>query len=65
YETTGTDDDDGWLKSPLATQYIQIPNYLDFYRAINLDNRYGVLWATGRDLWGPPRELRFGLMLEF
>ncbi|MFQ5751453.1 MAG: TonB-dependent receptor domain-containing protein [bacterium] len=65
YETTGTDDDDGWLKSPLAAQYIIIPGYLPFYRAINLDNRYGYELASGNDLWGPPREIRFGLMLEF
>jgi len=65
YETTGTDDDDGWLKSPLATQYIQIPNYLDFYRAINLENRWGYFLATGNDLWSSPRQIRFGVTVEY
>jgi outer membrane receptor protein involved in Fe transport len=65
YETTGTDDDDGWLKSPLAAQYIAIPNYLAFYEAINLQNRWGYFLATGNDLWGAPRQIRFGLTVEY
>ena len=65
YETTGTDDDDGWLKSPLASQYIAIPGYLDFYRAINLENRWGYATASGNDLWGVPRQIRLGLAVEF
>lgn len=65
YETTGTDDDDGWLKSPLARQYVAQPGYEDFYRAINLDNRWGYLTATGLDLWGSPRQIRFGVAFEF
>jgi hypothetical protein len=65
YETTGTDDDDGWLKSPLAAQYIQIPNYREFYDAINLQNRWGYFLATGNDLWGQPRQIRFGVTVEY
>lgn len=65
YETTGTDDDDGWLKSPLAAQYVATPGYEEFYRAINLQNRWGYLWAAGRDLWSSPREIRLGVTLEF
>lgn len=65
YPTTGTDDDDGWLKNPLAGQYVAIPNYSDFYRAINLDNRWGYQRVTGNDLWSAPRQIRAGLMLEF
>jgi hypothetical protein len=65
YETTGTADDDGWLKSPLAAQYVIVPGYSDFYRAINLDNRWGYFLASGNDLYAAPREIRFGIALEF
>ena len=65
YETTGTSNDDGWLKSALAGQYVATPYYSDFYKAINLDNRWGYFLATGDDIFGSPREFRLGLMLEF
>jgi hypothetical protein len=65
YPTTGTDDDDGWLKNPLAGQYTVIPNYEAFYRAINLENRWGYQNVTGNDLWSAPRQIRLGLMAEF
>ncbi len=66
YPTTGTDDDDGWLKNPLAGQYVAIPNYEAFYRAINLDNGWGYQNATGgNDLWATPRQIRVGLMIEY
>ena len=65
YNTTGTDDDDGWLKTSQAVYYIQTPGYLDFYNAINLDNRWHFMGATGNDLWSPPRVIRFGIMIEF
>ncbi|MCA9968461.1 MAG: hypothetical protein KC423_29655, partial [Anaerolineales bacterium] len=65
YETTGTADDDGWLKSPLASQYVAIDGYEAFYRAINLQNGWGWQTATGTNLWSGPRQIRFGLSLEF
>ena len=65
YNTTGTDDDDGWLKTSQAVSYINSPGYLDFYKAINLDNRWHYLGATGNDLWSSPRVIRFGLTFEF
>jgi len=65
YETTGTANDDGWLKSPLAAQYIELANYRDFYQAINLDNRWGYYTATGNDVYGAPRQIRFGVSIEY
>jgi hypothetical protein len=73
YPTTGTPYDDGWLKSPYAVPYREIPNYEAFYRAINLNNRYaytsigaggGLGQQAGGDLFGPPRQIIFGLKLE-
>lgn len=65
YQTTGTDDDDGWLKCPLASQYVKIAGYEPWYRAINLSNGWGWRYADGTNLWGAPRQIRVGLMLEF
>ena len=64
FPNTGTANDDGWLRSPLATQFVAIPQYADFYRAINLDNRFAYIGATGNDIYAAPREVRLGLKLE-
>jgi hypothetical protein len=64
YPSTGTPQDDGWLRSPLAASFVEIPNYVDFYQAINLNNRWAYMNATGNDLYGMPRQFRLGLKLE-
>ncbi len=64
FPNTGTPNDDGWLRSPLAASFVEIPQYADFYRAINLDNRFAYIGATGNDLYAAPREVRLGLKLE-
>lgn len=74
FPTTGTPYDDGWLKSPYAEPYKAIPLYEEFYRAINLANRYsymslgfggGLGNQAGGDLFGAPREIRLGIKLEY
>jgi outer membrane receptor protein involved in Fe transport len=78
YPTTGTPYDDGWLKSPLASAYKEVPNYEAFYKAINLDNRWGIMqvnedpFAGGNgptanaygDVFGAPRQIRVGARIE-
>ncbi len=65
YPTTGTAQDDGWLGNPLAAPFHQIPNYTDFYKAINSKNRWAYMTATGNDMFDSPRQVRFGVRLEF
>jgi len=65
YPATGTPEDDGWLKSPSASQYKQVEQYAEFYKAINLDNRWGYITQTGNDLYSAPRQIRVGLRLEY
>ncbi|MFH1942883.1 MAG: hypothetical protein ABIL68_12350, partial [bacterium] len=65
YQTTGTDNDDGWLKCPMAAQYVLIDGYEPMYRAINLQNGWGWTFATGGQLWSTPRQIHLGLMIEF
>lgn len=65
YPQTGTPFDDGWLKSARATAYKEIPHYEDFYRAINLDNRWGISQTFVGDVYGAPRQIRVGARMEF
>jgi hypothetical protein len=76
FPTTGTPNDDGWLKSPFAESYKALPNYEAFYRAINLDNRWaytrvntigggGLGGQAGNDLFGQPRQIRLGAKIEY
>lgn len=64
YETTGSAQDDGWLTSPLSNSFQAIPGYTDFYRTINLQNRWGYMNQFGRDLYSSPRQIRFGVRME-
>jgi len=41
--------------------FVEIPHYADFYRAINLQNRWAYASVTGNDLYGSPRQIRMGL----
>jgi hypothetical protein len=68
YKRTGNADDDGFLTNPALSQNI-IQNYgqgyVDLYRAINLLDGQAYKQVTGLDLWGTPRQIRFGVKLEY
>ncbi len=64
FPSTGTPNDDGWLRSPLAASFIEIPNYADFYQAVNLNNRMAYMGATGNDTYGMPRRIQLGVKFE-
>jgi len=64
YPSTGSPNDDGWLLTSVASNYIALPLYEDFYRAINLENRWAYMSATGNDVYGTPRQIRIGLKVE-
>jgi hypothetical protein len=63
FPNTGTPTDDGWLKASAAQQYKAIPNYEAFYRAINLENRWGIMNYRG-DVYSAPRQIRVGARVE-
>ncbi len=65
YPTTGSPNDDGWLKHPNAAQYTSAANYEAFYRAINLQNRWALLSAGANDVYGSTRQMKFGLRFEY
>lgn len=69
---TGTTDDDGFLSNPqLGGPLIQTygPRYEELYKAINID--YYQQWQNAAGLtttpffYGPPRQIRLGLRLEY
>ncbi len=69
---TGTADDDGYLSDPeLGGQLIQTygQDYADMYRAINIDYYEQYQNAGGLNtvpfLFGPPRQVRFGIRLDY
>lgn len=61
YPTTGNAQDDGWLGSNTASTLLSVPHYAAFYRAINLQNRWAFMTATGNDIYGTPRQMRIGV----
>jgi len=63
FPNTGTPYDDGWFTSPFSTPYKAIPDYAAFYRAMNLDNRAGIMRNLG-DVFAAPRQIRVGARLE-
>lgn len=65
YPTTGSASTDGWLGSDRVPPYLNVPIYDEFYQAINPDNRWAYAQATGKDLYGSPRQFRLGLIVQF
>jgi hypothetical protein len=61
YPTTGTATDDSWLRSPAFGYYVDFPQYEEFYRYLNLRNRWAHMSTTGADMFGAPRQIRIGV----
>jgi len=67
YRRSGSAEDDGFLSDPALSGSVvaaQGTGYVDLYRAINLENGTHYFSTTGLDLWGTPRQIRFGVKLE-
>ena len=62
YWRTGSTEEDG-SKELLAD--FKGEEFLTLYQFINIDHRQEYGWAQGGDLFGKPREIRFGLQMEF
>ncbi len=64
---TGSATDDGYLSDPTLGGSLhpdQRQDYENMYRAINLDYYQGYQRNVG-SLYGPPRQIRFGIRLEY
>lgn len=72
---TGTETDDGYLGDPnLGGSQVQNygPDFVALYRALNLDYHQqwyaattGAAYTTQPVIYGPPRQIRFGIRLEY
>ncbi|HSH24059.1 MAG TPA: hypothetical protein VLA13_00775, partial [Massilibacterium sp.] len=69
YDHTGNGYDDGFLSSPSAEGVIAgsrfTERFVDLYDAINLENRQHYLRQKGYDIFGQPRQLRLGVLIDF
>jgi hypothetical protein len=70
YDKTGNAYDDGFLSTTDAQTLIQgdpgrYERFADLYRAINLENRQAAFAVYGYDLFGPPRQLRVGVWINY
>jgi hypothetical protein len=68
FPTTGTATDDGYISDP--TRYatnVQAygQQYLDLYRAVNIENGQAYLSQAGVELYGPPRQIWFGIKFNY
>ena len=68
FPTTGTATDDGYISDP--TRYatnVQAygQQYLDMYRAVNIENAQAFLAQTGTELFGTPRQIWFGIKFNY
>ncbi len=65
YSRTGNDKDDGFLTNPdMSSQIIEASGgltYTQLYQAINLVNRQHYWYNQTGDIYGEPRQIRFGL----
>ena len=67
---TGTPYDDGYISNPsLSGELVSQPGYIGMYRAINVDyyeqyQNAGAL-MTVPQFFGPPRQIRLGVKLEY
>ncbi len=69
YDKTGNAYNDGFLESKDGQQIIAGSRYTerfaDLYRAINYGNRQAANSVYGYDLFGTPRQMRFGVFVNF
>lgn len=68
YHATGSAGDDGYISDPqryASNENIYGPQYLDLYRAVNIENGQSYWDQLGRQLYGQPRQIFFGLELSY
>jgi outer membrane receptor for ferrienterochelin and colicin len=72
---TGTADDDGYLGDPILGETVAKnfgPDFVALYQALNLDYysqwytaTTGAAYTTQPFIYGPPRQIRFGIRVEY
>jgi hypothetical protein len=67
YMLTGQSTNDGFLSGEMGNVYQEMygPRFADLYNEINLTDNDHYRRATGKEIWGPPRQIRFGVKVEY
>lgn len=68
YPLTGSAEDDGLISDPAQVEQMIKSNgemWKELYQAINIENGQSYWNVAGRELWGNPRQIHFGLEVEF
>ncbi|MCH7496408.1 MAG: TonB-dependent receptor [Candidatus Marinimicrobia bacterium] len=68
YNRTGDAFDDGFLTTPALSEKLlanNSPVYEELYRVVNLEHREHFVADIGLDLFGRPRQIKFGLEVSF
>ena len=68
YDRSGNAYDDHFFSSPELSELIvaaQGPNYEQLYRSVNIANRQHWIVDNGFDLFGVPRQIKFGISVGF
>lgn len=70
YQLTGSADDDGFISNPeLSSSFVNSPNrgeqYVALYHAINTVNGQAYWDSIGKQLWDHPRQIFFGIKLNY
>ena len=69
FQATGSAEDDGFISDPVRTEAFYNAyggqDYVDMYKAINLDNGQAYWGATGMQLYGTPRQIMVGMKLIY
>ena len=68
YQRTGSDRDDGYITDPVYSgQNIQAygQGYVDLYKAMVIENAGAYRSNLGREIWGQPRQIFFGIKLSY
>jgi hypothetical protein len=70
YQLTGSADDDGFISNPeLSSSFVNSPlrgaDYVALYNAINIKNGQSYWDSLNRQLWDHPRQIFFGIQLNY
>jgi len=69
YQETGSAADDGYITNPerYMENYQQYggENYLDLYKALNIENGQSYWDVLGKQLYGHPRQIIFGMKISY
>ncbi len=67
FPRTGTTQNDGYTSSELLNEYVEAygEDFVDLYRVVEIDYYNSFKKQTGFNLFGPPRQIYFGVTLEY